>query len=148
MIMIGMYDMFEAFPVSTDLKELEANMSGFLTLFAENQTSQYCPDCPGYNVLNKKKMPFDLAVGDRIGLFPVGYLSRYERGGDDRKPYDITIITDVVDKYILLWPHRLPDDAKTFSRKVCMYLREEVMIEGAQLGLLFTGWLARSASER
>lgn len=93
-------------------------MSGYLSAFAENKTSPHCVDCPGYNILNEIKMPFDGAVGDRIGLFPIAYLARYERGGPDRQPYDRDMIAQAISNYILPWPYRLNDTAQTFARKV------------------------------
>jgi hypothetical protein len=58
-------------------------------------------------------MPFDGAVGDLTGLFPIAYyrraLYRKEVNSTDMRIANIT-----ADQYILPWPHRLADG--TFSR--------------------------------
>jgi hypothetical protein len=72
-------------------------------------------DCRGYKLAHDITMPWDSAVGDQTGLFPISFLQRAlynkELGGADMAIANLT-----ADHYILQWPKRLPDG--TFSRTV------------------------------
>ena len=57
-------------------------------------------------------IPWFGAVGDKLALFPLAYLERYHRTGQQR---DGQVATATVANYILPYPHRLPDG--TFSRQ-------------------------------
>ena len=70
-------------------------------------------------ILANKTLPWDDAVGDQIGLFPINFLDRAEYYG--RHPNasysnasDLTIAHRTAAHYILGWPLRLKDG--TFSR--------------------------------
>lgn len=51
-------------------------------------------------------MPWDNAVGDETGLFPIAYLSRSALHGSINAS-DWEIATEVADRYIIGWPLRL-----------------------------------------
>jgi len=59
-------------------------------------------------------MPMVKDVGDIIGLYPITYLDRYLL---EKNPTDLEIAKTTVEKYIIPWPQRLPDN--TFSRIMC-----------------------------
>ena len=60
-------------------------------------------------------------VGDGIGLFPVLYLIRAATKRNGTQPYDLEVARRVWNEYVLAWPHRINDTARTFSRNVCQY---------------------------
>jgi hypothetical protein len=85
---------------------------------------------PGYNLSRNISMPWDNAVGDHIGLFPITYLHRAVRrkdfGGRDFRVARLT-----ADRYILGWPKRLRDG--TFSRtRVDNWVQEHSSPGGAR----------------
>lgn len=70
-----------------------------------------------YAILHNITLPWDTAIGDDIGLMPIAYLSRFDaltpnasRGASP----DWNIAVTVADRYVLGWPHFLPDG--TISR--------------------------------
>jgi len=71
------------------------------------------PTCRGYKLAHDIPMPFDGAVGDQTGLFPIAYLQRalHNKALDSQ---DMAIANLTANHYILDYPHRLPDG--TFSR--------------------------------
>ena len=71
--------------------------------------------CRGYNLAHNITMPWDRAVGDLTGLFPISFLQRalYNKELDGK---DMAIANLTADHYILQWPIRLADG--TFSRLV------------------------------
>lgn len=88
---------------------------GFLDPLLDNLTRT--SGSIGFNLLHNVSMPFDSAVGDGIGLFPIAYLSRaafYNETWAWATNPDLLVATRVADEYVLEWPRRLPDG--TFSR--------------------------------
>lgn len=71
--------------------------------------------CRGYKLAHNITMPWDRAVGDLTGLFPITFLQRalYNK---DLHGADMSIANLTADHYILQWPKRLQDG--TFSRQV------------------------------
>jgi hypothetical protein len=70
--------------------------------------------CRGYKLAHNITMPWDSAVGDQTGLFPISFLQRalYNK---DLSGADMAIANLTADHYILQWPKRLADG--TFSRQ-------------------------------
>ncbi|EDQ91021.1 uncharacterized protein MONBRDRAFT_23890, partial [Monosiga brevicollis MX1] len=82
-----------------------------------NQLLDGFEETPGQvanSVLNNITMAFDHAVGDRIGLFPIAYLTRQSYGFGNAN--DAVVIRGIIDEYILPYPYRLNDTARCFSR--------------------------------
>lgn len=73
------------------------------------------PSSLGYKILHNASVPFDSAIGDLIGLFPIAYLNRYNSGVNTSQS-DLDLVVDVVNRYILAWPRHLPDGS--ISRNV------------------------------
>ena len=71
------------------------------------------PECRGYKLRHNITMPFDGAVGDQTGLFPVAYLQR-ALYNQEISGQDMAIANLTANHYILGYPHRLADG--TFSR--------------------------------
>ena len=68
-----------------------------------------------YAVLHNITLPFDTAIGDRIGLMPIAYLSRFDYYNESTSnSINWEIATKIADQYIYHWPHFLPDG--TISR--------------------------------
>lgn len=57
-------------------------------------------------------------MGDHLGLFPIAYLRRFRTApGASRSNTDLAVAVATAERYLLGFPHRLPDDpARTFSR--------------------------------
>ena len=75
------------------------------------------PSSFGYMVLHDEKVPFNKAVGDSIGLFPIAYVNRIlDLSGKPgySNASDVKIVDTVANTYIIGYPYRLPDG--TFSR--------------------------------
>eukprot|EP01051_Picozoa_sp_SAG22_P014018 SAG22_NODE_1643_length_3905_cov_153.165528_2_plen_234_part_00 len=70
--------------------------------------------CRGYKLAHNITMPWDSAVGDQTGLFPISFLQRalYKK---DLSGQDMAIANLTANHYILQWPKRLAD--RTFSRQ-------------------------------
>ena len=71
--------------------------------------------CRGYNLAHNITMPWDSAVGDQTGLFPISFLQR-ALYNNDLHGADMAIANLTANHYILQWPKRLADG--TFSRLV------------------------------
>ena len=63
-------------------------------------------------------MPFGYSIGDLCGLMPIAYLAHadYHQLPPSPPGRDWTLVTRVLERYILGWPNRLPDAARTISR--------------------------------
>jgi rhamnogalacturonyl hydrolase YesR len=80
-------------------------------------------------------MPFDSAVGDGIGLFPIAYLARVQYYAKHYDPSynpkdDVAVAKDVVDNYIMKYPDHLSDG--TFCRNKVLWCDDQFM--GTALG--------------
>eukprot|EP01083_Nonionella_stella_P011711 33251_1 len=86
---------------------------------------------PGYRITHKEIIPFygpeEMAIGDKIGLFPIAYIDQllytYVKNGD-KSIFNFTgkysvewqLIFTTADHYILQFPRRLSDTYGTISR--------------------------------
>eukprot|EP01113_Clastostelium_recurvatum_P044528 TRINITY_DN752_c0_g1_i2.p1 TRINITY_DN752_c0_g1~~TRINITY_DN752_c0_g1_i2.p1 ORF type:complete len:393 (+),score=91.76 TRINITY_DN752_c0_g1_i2:41-1219(+) len=103
----AMWMALERYPNLSYKNEINSNLDKYLT------GSNYI----GYKALHNISMPWDSAVGDHIGLFPIAYLARdaYNvKKGNTRNPDDLEVAKTIADRYIIQWPLRLSDG--TFSR--------------------------------
>ena len=75
-------------------------------------------DSFGYKILHNETIPWSSAVGDTLGLFPIAYVDRVVLESSNINGYnnttDLYLADTVAGKYIIPFPHRLPDG--TFSR--------------------------------
>ena len=92
-----------------------------LDYFEYNDTTSF-----GYKLLHDVAVPYDTAVGDKIGLFPINYLNRLSKqsyqnnqrtlemiGRFSDEDADRKIIEKVAETYIMNWPRSLPDGTIT-----------------------------------
>jgi len=105
LIFDGMYQSIAQFGFS----EWAAPLDVFLDAYTQMK------DTPGFDLAHNKTRPWDNAVGDNIGLFPIAYLHRATAQGRTSGA-DVEMAVRTAEQYILRWPHRLSDG--TFSRKV------------------------------
>lgn len=83
-------------------------------------------------VLKNITVPFQKAIGDGIGLYPIAYLSRVVRceadpqgaAGCERKDLDLEVATRTASRYILPWPKVWTDGA--ISRDTSGHWTQEV----------------------
>eukprot|EP00054_Salpingoeca_dolichothecata_P001463 m.19274 g.19274 ORF g.19274 m.19274 type:complete len:434 (+) comp12201_c0_seq1:88-1389(+) len=80
------------------------------TSILESRLAELQTTDPGAKILRNESMPFDMAVGDRLGLFPIAFLSSPKYGNNT----GLEIANRVAQQYVLPWPHVLPDG--TFVR--------------------------------
>jgi len=68
-------------------------------------------------VLANRTVPWGYSIGDLCGLMPIAYLSHADYHGlAPGAGRDWDLVLRVLDKYVLGWPLRLPDAARTISR--------------------------------
>jgi len=103
----GVYELMDTFPT----------LSNWST-FSDNLLDPYCStvgfDC--YKIVHGENIPWNSALGDNVGLFPVVFLDRMlYRQAHPGTPYsnttDIMVATWVANNWIEKWPIRLPDGA-------------------------------------
>ena len=105
LILDGMFESVDEF----GFDDWVPKMSKYMDAYTAEQ------NCRGYKLAHNITMPWDSAVGDQTGLFPISFLQRalYNK---DLSGADMAIANLTADHYILQWPKRLPDG--TFSRTV------------------------------
>lgn len=100
-----------AYDVSRQFNQAWARaMDRRLTSFLTNATSE------AGKVLANVTMPWDGAVGDHIGLYPIAFLSRAQYYNLSTTSPEWTVAVRTADKYVLGWPMRVPDGSGAFSR--------------------------------
>ena len=104
LIFDGMYESIKQFGFADWSPQMDVYLDAYVQ-----------PGNPGYDLKHNLSRPWDAAVGDFIGLFPIAYLQRALSQGKTAGP-DVEIATTNADENILKWPHRLADG--TFSRTV------------------------------
>ena len=67
-------------------------------------------------ILANETLPFDSAVGDHLGLYPIAFLSRAQYYNLSMSSPEWRVAIATADRYVLGWPTRLADGTGVFSR--------------------------------
>jgi len=114
LINIGMFEVLDTFTDNaTQTKYIFGNVSTAMDLY-------YQQGREAYNVTHNITMPFDSAIGDHIGLYPVSYLMRYlylQKTGGTPNPDDLIVAQTVATKYIFGFP--IHNSEGTIARTGC-----------------------------
>ena len=152
MVFDGLYKVNKTFGF-----DYEPVVNKYLDYFEYNDTTSY-----GYKLLHNVDIPWDAAIGDGIGLFPINYLNRllkqshYNIKHTANRPWqyydthaDYKIVEKVAKSYIMGWPQSLPDG--TISRddgwgKEVDHNASFVWADDQFMGLTLVARIARSVN--